>query len=54
MSSDFGKLDNMSVPFGSIELDVGVGPFDGIVMKISDIITNQQVFTYNVDTIKNL
>jgi hypothetical protein len=49
MCGDFGELDYLPVSFGHVWLRVGIRPFDGVVMKVSNVIADQQVFTGYVE-----
>lgn len=44
-----GQLEDLSVRFRLVGLGIGTGPFDGIIVKIPDIIANQQVFACYVE-----
>jgi hypothetical protein len=50
VSSNSSQLDYPSMNFMRVLLGIGIGPFDGIIMKIPNIIANQQIFACYVKT----
>ena len=50
VSSNSGELDNLSMTFIQVLLGTEIGPLNGIIMKVTNIIADQQIFACYIQT----